>query len=753
MASQPHSQNSAPATPADRAAALRHALATRVVVADGAMGTMLQAQDPTLEDFEQLEGCNEVLNVTRPDIVRSVHDEYFAAGVDCVETNTFGANHSAMGEYEIADRIHELSAAGARIAREAADAYTAGDGRQRWVFGSMGPGTKLPTLGHISYEVIRDGFQQNAEGLLEGGADALIVETTQDLLQTKAALLGARRAMEALGSDVPLICSLAFETTGTMLLGSEIGAALTALEPLGIDLIGLNCSTGPAEMSEHLRYLARHSATPLTCMPNAGLPVLTKDGAHFPLGPEDFADAQETFVRDYGLSLVGGCCGTTPEHLRRLVERVRDTTPAERHPQPEPGAASLYQHVPFRQDVSYLAIGERTNANGSKKFREAMLEARWDDCVELAREQIREGAHMLDLCVDYVGRDGVADMEELAGRFATASTLPIVLDSTEPAVLRAGLEKLGGRAVLNSVNYEDGDGPESRFQKITKLAVEHGAALIALTIDEQGQARTPEHKVAIAERLIEDLTGNWGVKESDILIDCLTFTICTGQEESRKDGIATIEAIRELKRRHPDVQTTLGLSNISFGLNPAARIVLNSVFLDECVKAGLDSAIVHAAKILPIARLDEEQVTTALDLIYDRRREGYDPLQRLLELFEGATAKSLRASKSEELAALPLEERLKARIIDGEKNGLEADLDAALADRPALDIVNETLLDGMKTVGELFGSGQMQLPFVLQSAEVMKNAVAYLEPHMEKTDEAGKGTIVLATVRGDVHDI
>ncbi|WP_194292889.1 homocysteine S-methyltransferase family protein, partial [Streptomyces smaragdinus] len=717
------------------------------------MGTMLQAQDPTLEDFEQLEGCNEVLNVTRPDIVRSVHDEYFAAGVDCVETNTFGANFSAMGEYEIADRIHELSAAGARIAREAADAWTAGDGRQRWVLGSMGPGTKLPTLGHISYGVIRDGFQQNAEGLLEGGADALIVETTQDLLQTKSALLGARRAMEALGSDVPLICSLAFETTGTMLLGSEIGAALTALEPLGIDLIGLNCSTGPAEMSEHLRYLARHSATSLTCMPNAGLPVLTKDGAHFPLGPQEFADAQEAFVRDYGVNLVGGCCGTTPAHLRKVVERVRNLTPTEREPRPEAGAASLYQHVPFRQDVSYLAIGERTNANGSKKFREAMLEARWDDCVELAREQIREGAHMLDLCVDYVGRDGVADMEELAGRFATASTLPIVLDSTEPAVLRAGLEKLGGRAVLNSVNYEDGDGPESRFQKITGLAVEHGAALIALTIDEQGQARTPEHKVAIAERLIEDLTGNWGVKESDILIDCLTFTICTGQEESRKDGIATIEAIRELKRRHPDVQTTLGLSNISFGLNPAARIVLNSVFLDECVKAGLDSAIVHAAKILPIARLDEEQVTTALDLIYDRRREGYDPLQKLLELFEGATAKSLRASKAEELAALPLDDRLKARIIDGEKNGLQADLDEALQLKPALDIVNETLLDGMKTVGELFGSGQMQLPFVLQSAEVMKNAVAYLEPHMEKTDEAGKGTIVLATVRGDVHDI
>ncbi|MET9955292.1 methionine synthase [Streptomyces sp. NPDC006339] len=733
---------------------LRDEFATRVVVADGAMGTMLQAADPTMDDFTGLEGCNEILNLTRPDIVASVHQEYFAVGVDCVETNTFGANLAALGEYGIEDRVYELSEAGARIAREVADAHTAADGRPRWVLGSMGPGTKLPTLGHVTYGPLRDAYQQNAEGLIRGGADALLVETSQDLLQTKAAVIGARRALDWCGADdLPLIVQVTVETTGTMLLGSEIGAALTALEPLGIDMIGLNCATGPAEMAEHLRHLARHARIPLSVMPNAGLPVLTSDGAHYPLSPGELADAQEAFVRDYGPALVGGCCGTTPAHLREIVERVRGAAVPARTVEAEPGASSLYSHVPFRQDTAYMAIGERTNANGSKKFREAMLEGRWDDCVEMARDQIREGAHMLDLCVDYVGRDGVADMEELAGRFATASTLPIVLDSTEVGVLRAGLEKLGGRAVVNSVNYEDGDGPESRFAKVTALAKEHGAALMALTIDEEGQARTVETKVAIAERLIADLTGKWGIRESDILIDTLTFTICTGQEESRKDGIATIEAIRELKRRHPDVQTTLGLSNISFGLNPAARIVLNSVFLDECVKAGLDSAIVHASKILPIARLEPEQVEVALDLIYDRRREGYDPLQRFLALFEGATAKSLKAGKAEELAALPLEERLKRRIIDGEKNGLEADLDAALAERPALDIVNETLLDGMKTVGELFGSGRMQLPFVLQSAEVMKTAVAYLEPHMEKSDADGKGTIVLATVRGDVHDI
>ncbi|MCX4982508.1 methionine synthase [Streptomyces sp. NBC_00572] len=732
---------------------LREEFAKRVVVADGAMGTMLQAADPTMDDFQNLEGCNEILNLTRPDIVASVHDAYFSVGVDCVETNTFGANLAALAEYGIENQVYELSEAGARIARAAADAHTAADGRPRWVLGSMGPGTKLPTLGHVTYEPLREAFQQNAEGLIRGGADALLIETSQDLLQTKAAVIGARRALDWVGVDLPVIVQVTVETTGTMLLGSEIGAALTALEPLGIDMIGLNCATGPAEMAEHLRHLSRHARVPISVMPNAGLPVLTSDGAHYPLSPSELADAQEAFVREYGPALVGGCCGTTPEHLREIVDRVRGAAVLDRRPEPEPGASSLYSHVPFRQDTAYMAIGERTNANGSKKFREAMLDGRWDDCVEMARDQIREGAHMLDLCVDYVGRDGTADMAELAGRFATASTLPIVLDSTEIGVLRAGLEKLGGRAVVNSVNYEDGDGPESRFAQVTALAKEHGAALMALTIDEQGQARSVAHKVAIAERLIEDLTGNWGIRESDILIDTLTFTICTGQEESRRDGIHTIEAIRELKRLHPDVQTTLGLSNISFGLNPAARIVLNSVFLDECVKAGLDSAIVHASKILPIARLEPEQVEVALDLIHDRRREGYDPLQRFLEMFEGATAKSLKAGKTEELLALPLDERLKRRIIDGEKNGLEADLDEALAGRPALEIVNEILLDGMKTVGELFGSGQMQLPFVLQSAEVMKTAVAYLEPHMEKTDADGKGTIVLATVRGDVHDI
>ncbi|MGW0658882.1 methionine synthase [Streptodolium elevatio] len=731
---------------------LREALATRVVVADGAMGTMLQAQDPTLDDFQGHEGCNEILNISRPDIVRAVHEEYFAVGVDCVETNTFGANFANLAEYDIADRIFELSESGARLAREVADGYSTAD-RPRWVLGSIGPGTKLPSLGHTTYAVLRDAYQANAAGLIAGGAHALLVETTQDLLQTKASVIGAHRANQAAGTDLPVFVQVTVETTGTMLLGSEIGAALTALEPLGVDLIGLNCATGPAEMSEHLRHLARHAQIGISAMPNAGLPVLTKDGAHYPLSPEELADAHDVFTREYGLSLVGGCCGTTPEHLRQTVERVRGREIAPRVPRHEASAASLYQSVPFRQDTSYLAIGERTNANGSKAFREAMLAEDWEKCLEIARDQSRDGAHMLDLNIDYVGRDGARDMRELASRLATATTLPIVLDSTEPDVIQAGLEHLGGRAVVNSVNYEDGDGPTSRFARIAALAKEHGAALVALTIDEEGQARTAEWKVRVADRLICDLRDNYGFDVGDIIVDALTFPIGTGQEETRRDGIETIEAIREIKRLHPQVQTTLGLSNVSFGLNAAARMVLNSVFLNECIDAGLDSAIVHASKILPMARIPEEQREVALDMVYDRRRPDYDPLTRFMELFEGVDAKSVKASRAEELAALPLGERLERRIIDGERQGLEADLEEALASRPALEIINDTLLEGMKVVGELFGSGQMQLPFVLQSAEVMKTAVAYLEPHMEKSDDDGKGTIVLATVKGDVHDI
>jgi 5-methyltetrahydrofolate--homocysteine methyltransferase len=743
------------------------ALTERVLVADGAMGTMLQAADLTLDDFEGLEGCNEILNVSRPDVVEGVHEAYFAAGADAVETNTFGANWANLAEYDIADRIYELAEAGARIARGVADRHATPD-RPRFVIGSVGPGTKLPTLGHVHFGKLRDAYFEEAAGLIAGGADVLLIETSQDLLQTKAAVIGCKRALAAAGRQLPVIAQVTVETTGTMLLGSEIGAALTALEPLDIDLIGLNCATGPAEMSEHLRYLSQHARIGLSVMPNAGLPELGPNGAVYPLTPQELASSLGSFVTEFGTNLVGGCCGTTPEHIRLVAERVAGLQPARRRPVAEPSVASLYSSVPFRQDASVLMIGERTNANGSKAFREAMLAGEWSQCVEIARSQSRDGSHLLDVNVDYVGRDGAQDMREIAGRFATASTLPLMLDSTEPPVIEAGLEMVGGRSIVNSVNFEDGDGPTSRYARMLPIVREHGAAVVALTIDEQGQARTREHKIEVAERLIADLTGNWGFPLSDIMVDCLTFPIATGQEETRRDGIETIEAIRELKRRHPEVQTTLGLSNVSFGLSPAARQVLNSVFLHECVEAGLDSAIVHASKILPMSKIPAEQLEVALDLVYDRRRpestnddgsvnEVYDPLQRFLQLFEGVSSQSSAATRAEELARLPLDERLKRRIIDGERNGLEADLDEALSRRPALEIINETLLDGMKTVGELFGRGEMQLPFVLQSAEVMKASVAYLEPHMEKSDTGedgpGKGVIVLATVKGDVHDI
>lgn len=728
-------------------------LSRRVVIADGGMGTMLQTFDPTLEDFDGYEGLSDILCLTRPDIVLGIHDAYLAAGADCIETNSFNANYGGLVEYGIPERAREIARAAAALARRKADEYATPE-QPRFVLGSMGGGTRLPTLGHAPYALLRDHYQECSAGLIEGGADALLVETAQDLLQAKAAVVGAKRARTELGASVPIIAQVTVETTGTMLVGGEIGAALTSLTALGVDLIGLNCATGPAEMSEHLRYLSRHSPVPISVMPNAGLPVLGPDGAVYPLTPEELADAHEDFVANYGVNLVGGCCGTTPDHIRALRERLDGRVPAERAPVVEPGVSSSYHHVPFRQDASILNVGERTNANGSKAFRDAMLAGDHDRCVEIAREQTRGGSHLLDLCVDYVGRDGAEDMRVLASRFATASTLPIMLDSTEPDVVQAGLEALGGKCIVNSVNFEDGDGPNSRYRRIMPLVAEHGAGVVALCIDEEGQARDRDWKVRVAERLIEDLTGNWGVKIEDIFVDALTFPISTGQEETRRDGLETIEAIREIARRHPGVNFTLGVSNISFGLNPAARQVLNSVFLHECVQAGLTSAIVHASKILPMASIPEEQKQVALDMVYDRRGEDYDPLQKLIEIFDGVSLAGSKEARAEALAALPLGERLAQRIIDGDKNGLDTDLDTALAEgkRP-LDIINEHLLDGMKVVGDRFGAGEMQLPFVLQSAEAMKFAVAHLEPHMDKADSTDKGTIVLATVRGDVHDI
>jgi 5-methyltetrahydrofolate--homocysteine methyltransferase len=723
------------------------ALRERVLVFDGAMGTMLHAAGLSLDDYQQLEGCSEILCVTRPDVVKGIHAAYFEAGADAVETNSFGASAIVLDEYGIADRVVELNEVAARLAREVADDFAA-DGRPRWVAGSMGPGTKLPTLGHTTYATLVATYTDQAAGLLAGGADLLLVETCQDLLQLKAAVAGAHAGMRRAGRKVPLMAQVTVETTGQMLLGSDIAAALTAIEPLGVDVIGMNCATGPAEMGEHLRHLAQHARTPLSCLPNAGLPELRDGAPHYPLGPAELAEAHARFVAEFGLNVVGGCCGTTPEHVRQVVEAVGGHAPAPRDPVYEPSLSSLYQAVPLDQDLTYLTVGERCNANGSRKFRDLMLAGDLDGMTAVAKEQVREGAHVLDVCVDYVGRDGVPDMDRLVERLAQQSTVPIMLDSTQADVIEAGLARLGGRAIVNSINLEDG---EARMDTVCPMARQYGAALVALLIDEQGQARDVEWKLRVAHRIHDLAVNKHGLAPEDLVFDALTFPLGSGQEDLRGDAMATIEAIRRIKAELPGVRTILGVSNVSFGLSPAARQVLNSVFLHEAREAGLDAAIVSPAKILPMHRIDDEQREVALDLVYDRRRPGYDPLQRFMALFEGKEA--VRSATVEDLAALPIDERLQRRIVDGVRDGLEADLDEALATRSALEIINEVLLAGMKTVGDLFGAGEMQLPFVLQSAEVMKSAVAVLEPHMEKADQGGKGRVVLATVKGDVHDI
>jgi 5-methyltetrahydrofolate--homocysteine methyltransferase len=725
----------------------------RIVVFDGAFGTYVQGLDLTADDFggAALEGCNEMLCISRPDVIAGMHAAFFDVGVDAVETASFGSFSTVLNEYGIADRAHELNVAAARIARQVADDYST-DGRRRYVAGSVGPGTKLPSLGHIGFVELRDAYEEQANGLLLGGVDVFLIETCMDLLQVKAAMIGCRRAMVAVGREVPLQVQVTMETTGRMLVGSEIGAAVVSIAAMKPDVLGINCATGPAEMQEHLRYLSQHSALPISVLPNAGLPSIVDGRTHYDLTPEQLAEFHVRHVTELGVHVVGGCCGTTPEHLRQVVEAVKDLSPARRTPDAEPSVSSIYSPVPIEQDLSFLIIGERTNANGSKAFREAMLAGDWDSCVKMANEQVREGAHVLDVCVDYVGRDGAVDMDEIAKRFATQASVPLVMDSTEANVMEAGLQHIGGRPILNSANLEDGELPGSRFDKVMTLAREYGAAVICLLIDERGQARDVEWKMEIAHRIHEIATERYALAASDLIFDALTFPLSTGDDDLRRDAIYTMEAIRRIKAEIPGAHTTLGVSNVSFGLNPAARHALNSVFLHECVQAGLDSAIVHAGKIVPLNRLPDDQRQVCLDLVYDRRTDTYDPLQELLEVF--ADVKSTKTEKVDR-SGQPVEERLHHRIIDGDREGLTADLDEALTGGlPALTIVNDVLLGGMKVVGELFGSGQMQLPFVLQSAETMKAAVAYLEPHMEKVGgSSAKGKLVLATVKGDVHDI
>ncbi|MGA1362439.1 MAG: methionine synthase [Ilumatobacteraceae bacterium] len=730
------------------------AIRERVVVFDGAFGTFVQGLDLGPDDFGggSLEGCNEMLVLTRPDVIESMHRAFLEAGVDAVETATFGAFSTVLAEYAIPERAHEINVQAAAIARRVCDEFEGADGRPRYVAGSIGPGTKLPSLGHISFAELRDAYEEQAVGLLEGGCDLFLIETCMDLLQVKAAMQACRRAMATAGRTVPIQVQVTIETTGRMLVGTEIGAAYHSLVAMRPDAVGINCATGPAEMQEHLRYLSANSEIPVSVLPNAGLPSIVDGRTHYDLTPAQLAEYHRRHVTELGITIVGGCCGTTPEHLRQVVEAVRGVSPARRTPDPERSVTSLYSPVPLAQENSFLIIGERTNANGSKAFRESMLAGDWDSCVRMATEQIREGSHVLDVCVDYVGRDGTVDMHEVASRFATQASVPLVLDSTEPQVMEAGLQFAGGRCILNSANLEDGEAPGSRLDRVFTLARDYGAAVICLLIDERGQARDVEWKMEIAHRLHRIAVDRYGLTAGDLIFDPLTFPLGTGDEDLRKDAMHTIEAIGRIKAEIPGAWTTLGLSNVSFGLNPATRQVLNSVMLQEARNKGLDSAIVHFSKILPMSRIPAEQKEACLDLIYDRRREGYDPLHALMAMFEGVSSV---AAVKEDRSDWTVERILRQRIIDGDRDGLTDDLDRGMAQGIApLDIINDILLDGMREVGELFGSGQMQLPFVLQSAETMKTAVSHLEPHMDRAGGAtSKGKLVLATVKGDVHDI
>ncbi|HWZ68108.1 MAG TPA: methionine synthase [Stellaceae bacterium] len=732
-------------------------LTDRVMLCDGAMGTQVLGRNLDVErDFLGLENCPEIVCESRPDLVREIHRGYLEAGCDAVETNSFGGSPITLGEFGLADRAFALNRRAAELARETVAEFVH-DGRTRFVLGSVGPGTRLPSLGHIAYQPLEDALAIQCAGLIAGGADAILIETCQDPLQIKAAVNGAKRARDDAHQDTPILVQVTVETTGSLLVGADIAAATTIIGALDVPMIGLNCATGPREMAEHVKWLGENWPGYISIQPNAGLPELVDGRTHFPLGAAELAQWLERFVVEDGVNMIGGCCGTDVQHISALDAMLRRIGRDRPRPLPRqrpvwaPAVASLYGQVPLRQENAYLSIGERCNANGSRQFRRLQEQGDWDGCVEMGREQVKEGSHTLDLCTAFVGRDEVADMTEAVTRLRGAVNAPLVIDSTEYPVLEAALKLYGGKPIINSINFEDG---EEAADKRLRLARRFGTAVIALTIDETGMAKEVEHKLAVARRLYDFACGKHGLPPSDLLFDPLTFTICTGNADDRKLGLWTLEAIERISQAMPECQIILGLSNISFGLNPPARHVLNSVFLDHALRRGLTGAIVHFSRIMPLHKIAEEEVRVAEDLIFDRRRPdgpngGYDPLQAYIALFEDRTVEKSAARGRPE----KLEDRLAQRIVDGDRQGLEADLDLAMESYAPLDIINNILLDGMKTVGELFGAGKMQLPFVLQSAETMKTAVRFLEPHMERVEGQEKGTVVLATVRGDVHDI
>ncbi|KGG13801.1 5-methyltetrahydrofolate--homocysteine methyltransferase [Prochlorococcus sp. SS52] len=723
------------------------------------MGTSLQSLNLTADDFggTLLEGCNENLVLTNPQAVRNVHRSYLEVGCDVIETNTFGATSIVLEEYNLQDKTYEINLEAARLAKGIVKEFSTDD-KPRFVAGSVGPTTKLPTLGHISFDKLSSSYQEQIEALIDGEVDLILLETCQDVLQIKSALVGINNAFEIKDKYLPIMVSVTMETTGTMLLGTDISAVVNILAPFNIDILGLNCATGPHEMKRHIEYLSEYSPFLISCIPNAGLPENIGGKAHYRLTPIELKMQLSHFINDLGVKVIGGCCGTGPTHIEQLVklsQEVIDTIEQKEFKKnTDYGVSSLYEMTSYNQDQSILIIGERLNASGSRKVRELLNENNWDGLIAVAKDQLKEQAHVLDVNVDYVGRDGVEDMSKVVSQLVTNINLPLMLDSTDYTKMESGLKNAGGKCILNSTNYEDG--PE-RFYKVLDLCKKYGSAVVIGTIDENGMARTSDLKIKIAERSFNDAT-KYGIAEFDIFYDPLVLPISTGLEEDRNNASETIKAISILRKRFPHVHITLGISNVSFGLNPAARITLNSVFLEECIVAGLDSAIISPAKILPTQKIKPEHRKVCIDLIYDKRLYKddiciYDPLTELTSLFSDVTSQSLK-QRTDELKSLPLEERLKKHIIDGEKNDLREHLLVALDDYKALDIINNFLLDGMKVVGELFGSGKMQLPFVLQSAETMKYAVSVLEPYMETNESVqSKGKFIIATVKGDVHDI
>jgi len=725
---------------------IQNIIKEKVLIIDGAMGTQLQIADIKEEEWihkgANLEGCNELLNLTAPHILRSIHDAYAEAGADLISTNTFGSMPWVLDEYSISETSYELSKLGAQLVKETCIKYSTPQ-KPRYVLGAIGPGTKLPSLGHIKYDEMYEGYKIMAQGLADGGTDIFLLETCQDPLQIKAAL----HALNDAAPQIPIMVSVTIEMTGTMLIGTDAQTIAAIMAPFNILSLGFNCGTGPKQVHKHIKSLSEVSKFPISVHANAGLPQNKGGVSYYPMGPEEFTNLQKEFLDINGVSFLGGCCGTTPEHIKVLAHTVKDIVPLKPCGFLKASLASLFSTVSLKQEPAPLLIGERSNATGSKAFRELLKENNYEGTLTVGQQQVRAGAHIIDVSVGFAGRDEREDMDEVVKLYSQKISLPLMPDSTQIYALEAALKQIGGRPIINSVNLEDG---EEKFDAVCKLAKKFGAALVCLTIDEVGMAKTTADKIRIAERIYDLCVNRHGFDPHDLVFDMLTFTIGSGDDEYRTAGIETMEAIREFQILHPEVGTTLGLSNISFGLDIKARAYLNSIYLDYCVKAGLTSAIVNVKHILPLNKISEDDKKACDDLIFNNQENG-DPLFAFIEHFSNVG--DIEEQSDEEYQNLEPIEKVKKLLLDGDKDRLIPLVEELRHEVLPEIIVNEWLIDGMKIIGELFGSGQMQLPFVLQSAETMKATVDALNPYLPKEEKATETVIVVGTVKGDVHDV